>query len=89
MAQQLGYTYSFHEPTSRHTASHVDGPADLFASADSHECLSQMARCANELEVPYLVIENGFNILVSDAGIRGMVIALTRGFDEIMPPQPQ
>ena len=89
MAQQLGCAYSFHEPMSRHTTFRIGGPADLFVSAASRECLSQMARRANELEVPYLVIGNGSNMLVSDAGIRGMVIALTGEFNEITLPQPQ
>lgn len=89
MAQQLGCAYSFHEPMSRHTTFRIGGPADLFVSAGSRECLSQMARRANELEVPYLVIGNGSNMLVSDAGIRGMVIALTGEFNEITLPQPQ
>lgn len=89
MAQQLGCAYSFHEPMSRHTTFRIGGPADLFVSAGSRESLSQMARRANELEVPYLVIGNGSNMLVSDAGIRGMVIALTGEFNEITLPQPQ
>lgn len=87
-AQQLGCAYSFHEPMSLHTTFRIGGPADLFVSVGSHDCLQKMAQRANELEVPYLVMGNGSNMLVSDEGIRGMVIALTGEFNEITLIQP-
>ncbi|WP_283608723.1 UDP-N-acetylmuramate dehydrogenase [Faecalispora anaeroviscerum] len=89
MAQRLGCSYSFHEPMSRHTTFRIGGPADLFVSAGSRECLQRMARHANELEIPYLVVGNGSNLLVSDEGIRGMVMALTGEFNEMTLTQSQ
>lgn len=82
-AEQLGCEYSYNELMSRHTTFRIGGPADLYVSAGSRTCLQQMVKRANELDVPYMVMGNGSNMLVSDAGIRGMVIALAGEFTEI------
>lgn len=87
-AQRLGCAYSFHEPMSRHTTFRIGGPADLFVSVGSRAALQAVVREANRLCVPYLVMGNGSNMLVSDAGIRGVVIALIGEFNEITLPQP-
>lgn len=62
------------EPMSRHTTARVGGPADLLIEARATDELIALARRADELGLPWLVIGGGANVLVSDAGIRGLVI---------------
>lgn len=62
------------EPMSRHTSLGIGGPADLLLVARSPEELVEAARLAGEAGVPWRVIGSGTNILVADAGIRGLVI---------------
>ena len=66
----------------RHTSLRVGGPADLYAipedAADLQSLLSQLA----ERGMPWLAIGRGYNLLVRDGGIRGVVISLER-FDRI------
>ena len=83
-ANRLGCTYYFNEPMSRHTTFRIGGAADLFVFADCLESLKALALEANRLEVPYMVVGNGSNMLVSDEGIRGMIIALTGQFNDIV-----
>ncbi len=62
------------ESLSRHTTARVGGPADLFLEADSPDALAKMTAACWELNLPYLILGGGSNVLVSDAGVRGAVI---------------
>lgn len=62
------------EPMALHTNYRIGGPAELFVVAKSADELCQVAKLATELQIPWIVIGNGTNVLVSDRGIRGLVI---------------
>lgn len=64
------------EPMSRHTTFRIGGPADMFVSVRSAEEASELIRLAKEIEIPYMVMGNGSNMLISDKGIRGLVIQI-------------
>jgi UDP-N-acetylmuramate dehydrogenase len=62
------------EPLARYTALRIGGPADLFASVDSVQTLQRAVELARECRVPCQVLGGGSNVLVSDAGVRGLVV---------------
>ena len=62
------------EPMSRHTTFGVGGPADYYAVAASEDQLLALTDAARRHGVPFFVLGSGSNILVGDAGIRGLVI---------------
>ncbi len=62
------------EPLSRHTTFGIGGPADIFLTVRSSENLGAAAAMAHEAGVETFVLGSGSNILVADAGIRGLVI---------------
>ncbi|MFQ6014364.1 MAG: UDP-N-acetylmuramate dehydrogenase [Anaerolineae bacterium] len=62
------------EPMARHTSIRIGGPADLYVRAESIEELCQLVRLARQQAVPYFILGKGSNILVSEKGIRGLVI---------------
>jgi UDP-N-acetylmuramate--alanine ligase len=62
------------EPMGKHDSLRVGGPASLFVSLDTVDLLVRTVLFARENGVPYLVIGNGTNLLVSDYGIDGLVI---------------
>ncbi|MBW7573617.1 UDP-N-acetylmuramate dehydrogenase [Caproiciproducens faecalis] len=82
-AENLGCKVSRNEPMSRHTTFKIGGPADLFITVYTRAELQKLYHAANELNVPLMPIGNGSNMLVSDNGIRGAVIALDGEFREI------
>ncbi len=57
-----------------YTTFKIGGPADLLYHADSAEALASAILTARQAQVPYLVLGLGANILVSDKGVRGLVI---------------
>ncbi|HMN30218.1 MAG TPA: FAD-binding protein, partial [Caldilineaceae bacterium] len=56
------------------TTMKVGGPADYFATVSTVTQLIKLVRWARAQYLPYFVLGGGSNILISDAGIRGMVI---------------
>ena len=65
-----------------HTSFKIGGPADIFITVSSKQQLSALLKKCKELEVPYMIIGKGSNLLVSDKGIEGAVISLS-GIDFI------
>jgi UDP-N-acetylmuramate dehydrogenase len=66
------------EPMAEHNSFRIGGPADLYVlPADEEEAARVLRVCARE-SVPVFVLGGGTNILVSDRGIRGVVVDLSR-----------
>lgn len=62
------------EPMSRHTSFKTGGPADVLVAPRDIDDLRNTILLANMWNTPYYIIGNGSNVLVSDAGVRGLVI---------------
>ena len=67
----------------KHTSFKIGGPADIFVSPNTVEQIIHVVNICKENNVPFYVIGNGSNLLVSDKGIRGVVIELFRNFASI------
>ncbi len=64
------------------TAIRLGGPADLLVRPADPDDLAIALRACRELAVPLLVLGGGANLLVSDRGVRGVVLKLPPGFGE-------
>ncbi|MDC7233134.1 MAG: UDP-N-acetylmuramate dehydrogenase [Spirochaetales bacterium] len=64
------------EPLNKHTSFRCGGCADLFAVPADEEDLIQLLRELKEMNIPWFILGGGANVLVSDKGIRGMVISM-------------
>jgi UDP-N-acetylmuramate dehydrogenase len=64
----------FDEPMARHTSFKVGGPADLYISPRTQEDLTAVYSLCLKENIPHFLLGAGANILVSDRGIRGIVI---------------
>ena len=65
------------EPMKNHTSFQIGGPADLLVLPRSLETAAGLARFYREREIPCMLLGNGTNLLVSDRGIRGVVLGLS------------
>lgn len=65
------------EPLGQYTTFRIGGPADLFYESTSAEDLAAAVTSARRLEIQYFVLGLGANILIGDAGFRGLVIRNT------------
>ena len=73
----------YDEPMADHTTFRVGGPADLMVIPENVEQLRQAIRLCRDASIPWYVIGNGSNLLVSDKGYRGVVIKICRNMDLI------
>lgn len=64
------------EPMSEHTTFEIGGPADLYVIPDDPEEVGDVIRVCRELGAPYFVLGRGSDLLVSDEGYHGVVIAM-------------
>jgi UDP-N-acetylmuramate dehydrogenase len=80
LAERFGTRARFSEPLSRHTSFRIGGPADAWVDVDAAAELASVFTLARATGQPVLVLGSGTNVLVSDRGVRGIVIHLGRGF---------
>ncbi len=71
------------ELLSEHTTFRIGGPADFFLTPEDEEQLMDVTAFCRERGIPYFLIGNGSNLLVSDDGYRGVIISLQKYFKEI------
>ena len=64
------------EPMSRHTTLRIGGPADLFVPVAGGAALAAAVTDCRAAGVPFLTVGRGSNLLVADAGVRGVVLAV-------------
>lgn len=72
---------TLNEPLARFTTFRIGGDADYFVEPLDIDDTINIVKYAKEHNVPYYVMGNGSNILISDDGIRGIVINLETGFN--------
>lgn len=64
------------EPMSEHTTFEVGGPADLFVTPEDIDEVREVVSAVRESGENYFLLGRGSDLLVSDAGFRGVIIAL-------------
>jgi UDP-N-acetylmuramate dehydrogenase len=72
--RRIGVKTSRDEPLARFTTMRVGGPADLFASIHNVHELRAIVRFARARAIPLTILGRGSNVVISDAGIRGLVV---------------
>lgn len=71
------------EPMKKHTTFRIGGSADYYVLPKTIEEVQQVVEACKEAEIPYYVLGNGSNLLVSDKGYRGVIIQLYRNLNQI------
>lgn len=79
----------FNEEMSAHTTFRVGGKADIFVEINTSAQLSRVlaalrAEGLSRLNKDFYLLGNGSNVLVSDKGIRGVVLHLSKAFSNII-----
>lgn len=64
------------EPMAGHTTFRIGGPADCFLQLENEKQLIQVHNYLKQVEIPYFILGNGSNLLVSDEGYRGVVLQI-------------
>jgi len=83
LVKQFGRRACRDEPMSRHTSFRIGGPADLLVDVENRDELRDVLRYAQDGGLALHVIGRGANVLVRDAGIRGVVVRLAGEFRNV------
>lgn len=62
------------EPLALHTSFKIGGPAEFFALPDTQKDFIDLLIYSIKNNLPYFIVGRGSNLLVSDRGLRGLVI---------------
>ncbi len=79
---RFGGRVVFGEPLAKYTSLRVGGPADALVRVDDRDELRDLWDLCRSRAVPLSVLGGGFNTLVRDGGLRGVVVRL-QGFRRI------
>lgn len=71
------------EPMANHTTFRVGGPADCLITLENEEQLQKVQRYLHLVEIPFFVLGNGSNVLVSDKGYKGVILQVGDRMSEI------
>ncbi len=71
------------EPMKKHTTFRTGGPTAYYVSPSGETELAAVVSLCRRQQMPYYILGNGSNLLVSDSGYPGVMISMTRGFSQI------
>ena len=71
------------EAMASHTTFRVGGPADCLVEIETPEQLSRIQKYLQIVEIPFFVVGNGSNLLVSDKGYKGIVLQIGKKMSKI------
>jgi len=74
LLELFGERIKKNEPLKNHTTYRIGGPADFYLEVKNAEEAAQAIKLAHDDGLPVFVLGGGSNILVADAGVRGLVI---------------
>lgn len=71
------------EPMAGHTTFRIGGPADCFLELENEEQLKKVQHYLRLVDIPWFVLGNGSNLLVSDRGFAGVVLQVGKKMENI------
>ncbi len=82
--RRLGIRTSRDEPLARFTTMRVGGPADLYAAAHNLFELRGIVKLARTRALPYTLLGRGSDVVIADAGVRGLLVHVRAEGHEIV-----
>ncbi|MGB8454179.1 MAG: UDP-N-acetylmuramate dehydrogenase [Anaerocolumna sp.] len=71
------------EPLARHTTFEIGGPVQFLVLPESISQVAAAVKLCREENIPFYIMGNGSNLLVSDNGYQGTIIKLSQAFSKI------
>jgi len=72
--EKLGEKVKENVPLAPYTSARIGGPADIFLMADTSSELARIVKLLWKQEILFTLLGGGSNVLVSDKGVRGVVV---------------
>jgi UDP-N-acetylmuramate dehydrogenase len=78
LEKMLAERVEFDAPLSRHTSLRIGGPADVLATPSDRAELAEVVALCHSQSLPTLILGSGFNVLIREGGVRGVVLRLKK-----------
>ncbi|HHW12538.1 MAG TPA: FAD-binding protein, partial [Firmicutes bacterium] len=75
--------YRYDEPLAGYTSFRIGGPADLLVEVNTRAELANLISYCERAGIPWFFLGRGSNVLVDDAGFRGVVLRFGPDFARI------
>lgn len=86
LAEVFGDRVRLNEPLAGHTTLRLGGPAEIWLAVEKVTELVAAVKLARQYEVPVFILGGGANLLIGDAGIRGLVVENRANRVDFSPP---
>lgn len=83
LGQMVRGDLKFNEALKRYTSIQIGGPADALLVPADRDDLKAALQFARDKFVPWTILGLGSNVLIKDAGIRGIVLRLNKTFNQL------
>jgi UDP-N-acetylmuramate dehydrogenase len=83
LACDPGCLIKINEPLSQYTTFKIGGNADYVVEPSCIAGVIEILHQCKNGNVPYVVLGNGSNVLISDSGIRGVIVRLAENFSSL------
>lgn len=83
LADVFGARARSNQPLAPYTSYRIGGPADVMVEPESVEEVAQALAITRDAGVPWLALGLGSNVLIADAGFRGVVVRIGKGLAEL------
>jgi UDP-N-acetylmuramate dehydrogenase len=83
LRSRFGARLAVSRPLADLTSFRIGGPADLFVTVQTEDELMAAMAAAHRISMPAFCLGAGTNLLISDRGMRGLVVKLGDGFTTI------
>jgi UDP-N-acetylmuramate dehydrogenase len=74
LRNNFGDRLMVNEPLAKYTSARIGGPADAVLIVHSADDLAEIVMTLWELDTPFVMLGGGSNVLVSDTGVRAVVV---------------
>lgn len=83
LAEKNGFDIIENEPLKNHTSFKIGGNAEMFVTVSNISQLKVVLCACKQNDIPLFILGRGSNLLISDKGMRGVVLNLDGEFKEI------
>ncbi len=83
ICEKYGAEFIRDEKLSSYTSFQIGGRCDILVKPNNADCIRELLECCRKNDIKYYILGKGSNVLISDNGLRGVVIVISSAFSKV------
>lgn len=83
ICQNYDSEYKYNENLSKYTSFQIGGCCNILVKPKNADCIAEILDCCKKNDIKYYILGKGSNVLVSDKGLKGVVILIAADMTSI------